>query len=220
MRELASDGQFRGILVHDSRNASIPPPISPSSGVLAQTPARRAPHHVGRHDRTERGAAARSSPCSNSSATCSISTSSPGRRTQTQLETNERYLPELLWPQSGEKLDQRRAQHLLRRSQQPAGGAALLPRLRADRALRRSAQDARRPRRLCPATDGRLRSAQPVLRIAGYGAQGLAARHPVYCTLLLPDAASGRGHRRGRHRRASRCRRCSAVRAPPQEAAA
>ncbi len=39
IRELARNGEIRGILVHDNRDRARPSPISPRAGILAQTPA-------------------------------------------------------------------------------------------------------------------------------------------------------------------------------------
>ena len=63
IRELNSDGQIRGMLVHDSRNKNHPITYLAESGQLAQTPAGARLHHVRRHDRADRRRRARSFRC-------------------------------------------------------------------------------------------------------------------------------------------------------------
>ena len=180
VRELASDGQFHGILVHDSRNQH-PTTYIARSGVLAQTPAGA---RLIMSDGTIEQSVA-------SGAKLSVLKFQryvfdldqfAGPTHQMQLETNERFLPDLLWPNPSEKLDERARRVFFaeanNRLAAPLYCLAFALIAFAAVAHGRGGRGAY-ALRLTAASVGAA-----LLRIVGYGAQGLAARHPAYCILL------------------------------------
>jgi lipopolysaccharide export system permease protein len=180
VRELASDGTFHGILVHDSRNNHATTYIA-RSGVLAQTPA--GARLIMQDGTIEQSLA--------SGAKLSILKFQryvfdldqfAGPAHATALETNERFLPDLLWPNPAENLDQRARNMFFaeanNRLAAPLYCLAFALLAFAAVAHGRGGRGAY-ALRLTVACIGAA-----VLRIVGYGAQGLAARQPVFCILL------------------------------------
>jgi lipopolysaccharide export system permease protein len=181
VRELASDGQFHGILVHDSRNQH-PTTYIARSGVLAQTPAgARLIMSDGTIEQSV-GGGAKLSVLKFQRYVFDLDQFA-GPTHQTQLETNERFLPDLLWPNPAEKLDQHARNMFFaeanNRLAAPLYCLAFALIAFAAVAHGRGGRGAY-ALRLTAASIGAA-----VLRIVGYGAQGLAARHPIYCTVLF-----------------------------------
>ena len=143
---------------------------------------RRAPDHGERHDRAERQGR-RQALGAQIPALCLRSR--PVREPQAAKrirEIHERYLGELFWPKFAKDPGQKVRNVFARRGPQPAGRAALLPDLRADRAGRHHARTAR-ARRLCAAAHHGL-AGRGHLRILGYGVQGIGARNPEFDVLI------------------------------------
>jgi lipopolysaccharide export system permease protein len=180
VRELASDGQFHGILVHDSRTQHATTYIA-ESGVLAQTPA--GARLIMKDGTIEQsiGGGAKLSVLKFQRYVFDLDQFA-GPTHQTQLETNERFLPDLLWPDPAEKLDvrSRRAFFAEANNRIAAPLYCLAFALIAFAAVAhgRGGRGAY-ALRLTGASVGAA-----LLRIIGYGAQGLAARQPVLCIVL------------------------------------
>ena len=180
VRELSSDGQFRGILVHDSRSQH-PTTYIAESGLLVQTPAgARLIMADGTIEQSTTGGARLSVVKFQRDILDLDQFAGPAR--ESQLETSERFLGELLWPSPSEKLDQRarniffaEANNRLAAPLYCLGFAFIAFAAVAHGRGGRGAYALR----LTIACIGAA-----VLRIAGYGAQGLAARHPAYCIIL------------------------------------
>jgi lipopolysaccharide export system permease protein len=182
VRELASDGQFHGILVHDSRSQH-PTTYIARSGVLAQTPAgARLIMSDGTIEQSV-GGGAKLSVLKFQRYVFDLDQFA-GPTHQTQLETNERFLPDLLWPNPAEKLDQHARNMFFaeanNRLAAPLYCLAFALIAFAAVAHGRGGRGAY-ALRLTGASIGAL-----VLRIVGYGAQGLAV---LYLVPLLGIAA-------------------------------
>ncbi len=181
IRERAPDGHFRGILVHDSRETRHPTTYIAESGLLAQTPA-------GTRLIMLDGTIEKSG---TTGANLSILRFQryvfdldqfAGPTHETQLETSERFLPELLWPKLGGTLDQRTRYIFFAEANNRLAAPlyCLAFALIAFAAVThgRGARGAY-ALRLTGACVGAA-----ALRIIGYGAQGMAAREPAFCLLL------------------------------------
>ena len=181
VRAISPDGKFQGILVHDSRSSQHPTTYIAESGLLVQTPAGA---RLIRLDGTiEQGSA--------SGAKLSMlkfqryvfnldQFAGPARATQ--LDTSERYLSELLWPKSTDHLDQRaRNLFFAEANNRLAAPLYCLAFALIGFAAVMHGRGARSAYalRLTIASAGCL-----ALRIIGYGAQGLAARQPIFCVVL------------------------------------
>ncbi|HTW33113.1 MAG TPA: LPS export ABC transporter permease LptF [Rhizomicrobium sp.] len=180
VRELGSDQQFHGILVHDSRTAHSTTYIA-RSGVLAQTPAgARLIMSDGTIEQSE-GGGAKLKVLKFQRYVFDLDQFA-GPTHQTQLETSERFLPDLLWPDPSEKLDAHARNVFFaeanNRLAAPLYCLAFAFIAFAAVAHGRGGRGAY-ALRLTGASIGAA-----ALRIVGYGAQGLAARHPVYCIVL------------------------------------
>lgn len=181
IRELSPDGHFRGILVHDSRNAAHPTTYLAENGLLAQTPA-------GARLIMLDGAIEQSGA---SGAELSVLKFQryvfdldqfAGPTHTAQLDTSERFLPELLWPNNAAKLDIR-ARNILFAEANNRLAAPLY--CLAFALIAFAAVIHGRGTRGAYAL--RLTGAcvlAALLRIIGYGAQGMAARVPVLCVVL------------------------------------
>ncbi|HUO94106.1 MAG TPA: LptF/LptG family permease [Rhizomicrobium sp.] len=184
VRELASDGTFHGILVHDSRNHHATTYIA-RSGVLAQTPAgARLIMQDGTIEQSLAGGA-KLSVLKFQRYVFDLDQFA-GPTHATQLETNERFLPDLLWPDQAEKLDPRvRAMYFAEANNRLAAPLYCLAFALIAFAAVAHGRGGRGAYalRLTIASIGAA-----VLRIVGYGAQGLAVRQPVFCIVfyLLP----------------------------------
>jgi lipopolysaccharide export system permease protein len=181
IRELAIDGQIRGILVHDGRTALHPTTYIAESGLLVQT---RAGVRLIMLDGTIEQSSTAGSKLSVLKFQRYVFNLDQfaGPAHAMQLDTSERYLPELFWPASAETLDTR-----IRNIYFAEGNnrlAAPLYCLAFALIAFAAVMHGRGGRgayalRLTGACVGAA-----VLRIAGYGAQGMAARSPALCVLL------------------------------------
>lgn len=181
VREMTPDAHFRGILVHDSRDAQRPTTYIAESGLLAQTPA--GTRLIMLDGTIEQGGA--------TGASLSVLKFQryvfnldqfAGPTRETQLETSERFLPQLLWPDHPERLDKRTRniyfEEANNRLAAPLYCLAFAFIAFAAVSRGRGARGAY-ALRLTGASVGAV-----VLRIIGYGVQGIAARHPTLCILL------------------------------------
>ncbi|MBV9542230.1 MAG: LPS export ABC transporter permease LptF [Alphaproteobacteria bacterium] len=188
IRELDSDGTIRGVMVHDGRSAKHPITYLAGSGQLAQTPA--GARLIMFDGTVEAGAGQRISMLRFQRYVVDLDQfASPTRATD--RATSERYLSELFWPSPDLKEKVRNAYiaegH--NRLTQPLyciafGFIALAAVLRGRRARGANAM------RLTGAI-----AAAVLIRIAGYGVQGLAVRDPslnflFYLIPLLGAAAA------------------------------
>ncbi|HLY05239.1 MAG TPA: LptF/LptG family permease [Rhizomicrobium sp.] len=215
MRELTPDGELRGVLVHDERDRLRPTTYLAERGLLAATPAgARLIMFDGTIEQgTIQGACRRGSAmpakndgslpkCQGSSGFAPPSLSVlkfnryvfdldqfAGRRQDAELRTSERYMSELLWPDSSKPLkpEARNAYFAEAHNRLAAGLYCPAFALIAFAAvtLGRHARGAY-ALRLAGAALGAA-----ALRIAGYGVQGIAARNPLFCAFfyLIPMAA-------------------------------
>jgi lipopolysaccharide export system permease protein len=180
VRLLSSDGQFHGILVHDSRTAH-PTTYIARSGVLAQTPAgARLIMEDGTIEQSQ-GQGAKLSVLKFQHYVFDLDQFA-GPTHATQLETNERFLPELLWPDPSEKLDTR-ARNMFFAEANNRLAAPLYCLAFAFIAFAAVSHGRGGRGAYALRLTGASISAA-VLRIVGYGAQGLAARQPVFCIVL------------------------------------
>jgi len=187
IRELDSDGTIRGVLVHDNRTVTHPITYLAVSGVLAQTPAgARLIMFDGTVEESARAGAQLSVLKFQRYVFDLDQFASPAR--VTDRATSERYLPELFWPSA--RLPQRLRNAYIaeghNRLSQPLyclafAMIALAAILRGRRA--RGANALR-------ITFAALAAA--LVRIAGYGVQGLAVRDPSFDILfyLIPLAGA------------------------------
>jgi len=183
IRELSSDGHIRGVLVHDSRTLKHPISYLAESGQLAQTPAgARLIMKDGTIEQTDASGAHLSVLKFKSYIFDLDQFTGPAR--VTDRATSERFLSELFWPAPSIKPSLRAAYFAEgnNRLAQPLyciafGLIALAVITRGRRA--RGAQALRITMAVFAAAG---------LRIAGYGVQGLATHHPIFCILfyLIP----------------------------------
>lgn len=192
IHELSPDGQFHGILVHDSRNAQHPTTYTAQSGLLAQTPAGARLIMLDGTVEQSSAAGAKLSVLKFQRYVFDLDQFA-GPTRETQLDTSERYLPELLWPSPTEKLN-RRARNIYfaeANNRLAAPLYCLAFALIAFGAVSHG-RGARGTYALRITTSCVVAVA---LRIAGYGAQGIAARNPVFCIVLylMPLVGAGIG---------------------------
>jgi lipopolysaccharide export system permease protein len=181
IRELDPDGHIHGILVHDNRNQSRPTTYIAQSGVLAQT--LTGPRLIMEHGTVEQTSTggARLSVLKFQRYTINLDQFAEQQRQQT-LQTSERYLPELLWPQLKKDPAGRQRRVLLAEAHSRLSAPlycltfALIAIVTVTRGRRGRGAYAMR---LVLAS-----FAAGALRLLGYGAQGLAARHPDAFILL------------------------------------
>jgi lipopolysaccharide export system permease protein len=188
IRELSPDGHIRGILVHDNRDATRPTTYIAEGGVLADTPA-------GARLIMRDGTIEQSSLAGSHLSVLRFQTyvfdldQFAGPAQATQLETSERFLPELLWP--GPRVDMRvRDAYFAEANNRLAAPLYCL----AFAFIAFAAVTRGRGGRGAYAL--RLTTAcafAGIIRIIGYGAQGAAARNPTLCLLLylIPLAGAG-----------------------------
>jgi lipopolysaccharide export system permease protein len=181
IRELNSDGHIKGILVHDSRDAKAPTTYIAKSGVLAQT---QGGARLIMMDGTIEQAA-------NAGAKLSVLKFQRyvfdldqfgGQQQEQNLETSERYLPDLFWPKFTVKPNPRTVNIYLAEGHNRISAPfyTLAFGLIAMAAITRG-------RRARGAYALRLTVASisaAALRLGGYVAQGIAARNPPLCVLL------------------------------------
>lgn len=183
IREMNSDGHIHGVFVHDSRNRNHPVTYLAESGQLAQTPAgARLLMFDGTIEQSGAGGAELSVLKFKSYIFNLDQFTGPARAVD--RATSERFLSELFWPDAHVKGSARAAYFAEghNRLAQPLyciafGLIALVVVTRGKRA--RGAQALR----ITTAVGGAA-----LLRIAGYGVQGLATHHPSFCVLfyLIP----------------------------------
>lgn len=216
MRELTPDGRLRGVLVHDERDRTHPTTYLAEGGMLAQTPA--GPRLImldgtieqSAFDAPCRGRTARKAPYSGP-VRGSLPKCAPGsafappslsvlkfqryvfdldqfgaRQHDAELRTSERYLGELFWPTSARPLrpETRRLYFAEANNRIAAPLYCIAFALIAFAAvtLGRRARGAYAMRLVV------VSAGVAALRIAGYGIQGIAVRHPMLCALfyLIP----------------------------------
>jgi lipopolysaccharide export system permease protein len=215
MRELAPDGELRGVLVHDERDRLRPTTYLAESGVVAQTAAGARLIMVdGTIEQGTVQGACRHGPalprkgkeslpkCDTASGFAPPSLSVlkfkryvfdldqfNGRRQDEELRTSERYLSELLWPVSSGPLKPQARNIYFAEANNRLAAPLYCPAFAliafAAVTLGRHARGAY-ALRLAAASIGAA-----TLRIGGYGIQGIAARNPIFCVLfyLIPLAA-------------------------------
>jgi lipopolysaccharide export system permease protein len=190
LRELSPDGEIKGILVHDNRNAKLPTTYIAEHGVLAQTPL--GPRLImldGTIEQSSRGGA-ELSVLKFQRYVFDLDQFS-GQQGATELRTSERYLSELLWPKfardPGKATRDVYFAEANNRLSEPLYCVAFALIAFAAITLGRRGRGAY-ALRLALAVLGAA-----ALRILGYGIQGAAARHPAYCVLfyLIPLTAAG-----------------------------
>jgi lipopolysaccharide export system permease protein len=220
MRELTPDGRLRGVLVHDERDRLHPTTYLAEGGMLAQTPAgARLIMLDGTIEQSSleapcRGRSARKNrfggPVRQTLPKCAPGTNFAlpslsvlkfqryvfdldqfgGRQRDAGLRTSERYLSELFWPDSTRPLrpETRRLYFAEANNRIAAPLYCLAFALIAFAAvtLGRRARGAYAMRLVIVSV------AAAALRIAGYGIQGIAVRHPIFCALfyLIPLVAA------------------------------
>ncbi len=181
IRELAPDGQFRGVLVHDNRNEKRPTTYLAERGVLAQTAAgARLIMFDGTIEQSGKGGADLS--VLKFQSYIFDLDQFAGPRGVVSRATSERYLTELLWPPASKEITEKIRNAYLaeahNRLSEPLYCIAFA--LIALAAVTRG-------RRARGAYALRLTVAfllGSALRIAGYGVQGLAAREPALNVLF------------------------------------
>jgi lipopolysaccharide export system permease protein len=181
LRELSTDGHFRGILVHDSRDAEHPTTYIAESGILAQTPAgSRLIMNDGTIEQSTTGGS-RLSVLKFERYVFNLDQFA-GPAHEAQRDTNERFLPELLWPDPAEKLDTH-ARNIFFAEANNRLSAPLyciaFALIAFAAVLRARGGRGAYALRITIACIGAA-----TLRIVGYGAQGMAARSPALCILL------------------------------------
>jgi lipopolysaccharide export system permease protein len=185
IRSLGSDGQIRGVLVHDTRDTNHPVTYLAERGVLAQTPA--GARLIMLDGTIEYGgkAGGQLSVIKFPSDIYDLDQfAAPARATL--RKTNERYLSELLWPPDNRYLtpEIRNAYFAEAQSRlsQPLYCIAFAM-IALAAVLRGRRQRGALAMRLTLAS-----LAAGAIRIAGYGVPGPASSHPVLCVLfyLIP----------------------------------
>ncbi len=181
IRELSPDGQIRGVLVHDSRNALRPITYIAQSGLLVQTPAGARLIMLDGTIEQSSSAGAVLSVLKFQRYVFGLDQFA-GQTHTTQRETNERFLGELLWPPPTEKLSARSRNIFFAEANNRLSAPlyCLSFALLAFAAIMhgRGGRGAYALRLTGACAFAAL------LRIVGYGAQGVAARQPAYCILL------------------------------------
>jgi lipopolysaccharide export system permease protein len=192
IRELSPDGHIRGILVHDSRDATHPTTYLAESGLLAQTPLGARLIMI---DGTIEQSAALGSHLEVLKFDRYVFNLDQfgGPAHATELETNERFLPDLLWPKSATPLAPRvRDVYFAEANNRLSAPLYCLAFAFIAFAAVTHGRGARGAYAL-RLTGASIAAAS--LRILGYGVQGLAVRHPAFCILfyLIPllGAAAG-----------------------------
>jgi lipopolysaccharide export system permease protein len=181
VRDLSTDGKFRGILVHDSRNATHPTTYIAESGVLAQTPAGARLIMLDGTIEQSGSLGAKLSVLKFQRYVFNLDQfAGPAR--ETQLDTSERYISELLWPKSSDRLDEHDRNIFFAEANNRL--AAPLYCLAFALIAFAAVMHGRGTRSAYTLRLTVASVAAAVLRIVGYGAQGMVARHPMLCVLL------------------------------------
>ena len=189
IRQIGSQGEIHGILVHDSRDKKRPVTYIAEKGVLAQTPA--GARLIMLDGTIETGAQGGKQLQMLHFETYTINMdqfAGPARMSSRKMQ--ERYLNELLWPPQNEGLNQRLRDQFFaeahNRLSQPLYCIAFA--LIALAAVMRG----RRQRGSVALRLGMASLAAAGLRIAGYGVMGVAQHNPLLVSLfyLLPLAGT------------------------------
>jgi lipopolysaccharide export system permease protein len=181
IRELEPDGHIRGILVHDNRNAKRPTTYIAQSGVLAQTPS--GPRLIMLDGTVEQS--------SNNGGQLSVLKFQryvfaldqfAEQQRQQGLQTSERFLPELFWPHLGRDPGGKVRRILLAEAHNRISAPlyCLTFALIAMAAVTRG----RRARGAYALRLTLASIAAGVLRLLGYGMQGIVVRNPAAFILL------------------------------------
>jgi len=175
IRDLDSEGQFRGILVHDGRNPSKPTSYFAEHGSLAQTPAgARLIMFDGTIEQSAKGGSQLSVLAFKSYVFPLDQFASP--RAAPLRAASERFLSELIWPPPSAKLTPKMRNAFLAEAHSrltaPLYAMAFALIALAAVARGRRARGAQVLRLVVASVSVAL------LRIAGYGLQGLASRYP------------------------------------------
>jgi len=181
IRELSPDGEIKGILVHDNREAERPVTYLAETGVLAQTQeGARLIMLNGNIERSEQSGARLSLLKFDRYVFDLDQYASPQR--STDRETSERYLGELLDPQfTGPNQDVRRGVYLAEAHNRLSGPLYCLAFALIALAATAKAHMMRSSYALRLSGAAMMGAA---LRLLGYAAQGTAARKPEYVVLL------------------------------------
>ena len=189
IRELSPDGEIKGILVHDNREAERPVTYLAETGVLAQTQeGARLIMLNGNIERSEQSGARLSLLKFDRYVFDLDQYASPQR--STDRETSERYLGELLDPQfTGPNQDVRRGVYLAEAHNRLSGPLYCLAFALIALAATAKAHMMRSSYALRLSGAAMMGAA---LRLLGYAAQGTAARKPEYVVVLylLPLAGA------------------------------
>jgi lipopolysaccharide export system permease protein len=181
IRELESDGSFKGILVYDSRDAKHPKTYIARSGALAQTPGGARLIMVDGVVEESRLSGAQLSVLKFKHYVFPLDQFG-GPQQEQSLETSERYLPELLWPKFNGPPNPKAARIFLAEAHNRLSAPfyclafAMIALAAVTRGRRARGAYALRLTVASIAAAG--------LRLAGYVAQGAAARDPSLCILL------------------------------------
>ena len=183
IRDLSSDGQIHGILVHDNRDTAHPITYIAQSGLLAQTPmgARLIMRHGTIEQSSQRGA--KLSVLKFRSYVFDLDQFA-NARSQGILQIHERYLNQLFWPHLPASLpDRQKLENIFVAEGHNRLAEPLYSLVFALIALAAVTQG----RRARGAYALRLFLASTIaggIRILGYGIQGLAARDPMMIILI------------------------------------
>jgi lipopolysaccharide export system permease protein len=181
IRELASDGHIKGILVHDSRDAAQPTTYIAETGELASTPAgARLIMQDGTIEQSGLNGAQLS--VLKFKRYVFYLDQFGGQQQEQNLETSERYLPDLFWPKFTVKPNPRTIKifYAEAHNRLSAPFYCLAFAMIALAAVTRG----RRARGAYALRLTVASVAAAALRLAGYLAQGAAARDPKMCILL------------------------------------
>ncbi|HVP83526.1 MAG TPA: LPS export ABC transporter permease LptF [Rhizomicrobium sp.] len=180
IRDITSEGDIKGVLVHDNRNAKHPVTYLAQGGQLVQTPVgARLIMDKGTIEQSDAGGARLSMLKFDRYVFDLDQFASPQR--YTERAASERYLPELFWPNSTHLSDKARAIYIAEGHNRLASPLycltfALIVLAAVTRGRRSRGSNALR------LTIASLLAVG--LRIAGYGLQGFAANHPFWNILL------------------------------------
>jgi len=190
IRELSSDGHIRGILVHDGRDQKHPITYLAESGMLAQTPGgARLIMKDGTIEQSGQ-AGAQLSVLRFKRYVFDLDQFS-GQAQEPERETSERFLPELFWPQF-KKVPAQRVLKIYLAEGHNRLAAPLYPFAFAFIALA-AVTRGRRGRGAYALRLTGASMAAGILRILGYGAQGVVARDPSFAILLYLIPILGAG---------------------------
>ena len=188
IRELNSEGQIRGVLVHNERDPQHATTYLAERGVLAQTPA--GARLIMFDGTVEQGSAlgARLSVLKFKSYVFDLDQLASPRAAPLRA-TSERYLSELLWPQDAEHLSASVRRAYLAEAHNRLGGPlyclafGLIAFAAVVRGRRTRGANFLRVTVACLAV--------AALRISGYGIQGLASRYPLLNAFFYVIPAAG-----------------------------